>query len=266
MLGALGMALQTLFYALPAWLAAVTALALVTRARAPSAGRFTLAPVAIAAGLAMALELVLIRGSQGAVRDWDMHLAAALTLGLLGGYALIALGRGPGPGWVAPLTTSALAAAVALWNIHARELVTYARVDALLEQPALWTASERARAYDFMGMRAMIVGVPAAAVPYLEAAIAIAPNPRYFSELGGALRLTGRTAEAAARYEEARRRDPAQADPWLGFGALALDRGDYRNALDCARRARALEPERADARQLERLALNGLAGRDASPR
>src|SRR6185295_7665431 len=57
------------------------------------------------------------------------------------------------------------------------------------------------------------------------------------------------------RYEEGRRRDPTRADPWLGFGALALDRRDYSSALDCARRARALEPERTDARELERLAL-----------
>ena len=257
-------ALQTLFYALPAWPAAAAALAL-ARGRGSNGGRFGLAPIALAAGAAMGLELVLIRGSQGEVRDWDMHLPAALTLGLMGGVALIALGR-EGMRWVAPLTTSALAAAVALWNIHAREPVTYARVDRLLEQPALWTESERARAYDFIGMRALTLGVPAAAIPYLEAAIGIAPNPRYFSELGGALRLAGRPAEAAARYDEARRRDPAQADPWLGFGALALDRGDYRGALDCARRARSLEPERADAVELERLALAGLGARDSLPR
>ena len=257
---ALWSALQILFYVAPSWLVGMVAL-WVTRSRASeSAPRFGLAPVMWLTLVPAALQLLLLRGAQGEVRDWDMHLAPALSLGLLGACGLAAEERVSNPRTAAPLVTSAVASAVALWFIHADPLVSYARIDAQLERPALWTASERARTYDLLGMRAVTLGAPATAIRYLEAAVAIAPSPRYLSELGGALRMLGRPRDAAARYRQAMARDSGSADPWLGLGALALDRRDYAAALECARRARALAPDRLDARELERLAMAGSPG------
>ena len=259
-------ALQNLFYILPAWLAGAAAvLALSVRPR-ENEGRFGLGMVAWLAGGVVVLQLLLVRGTQGEVRDWDMHLAPVLILGLLGGHSLIRLARTSTPLAAAPLATTALASSIALWSIHGIPLVFYSRIDAQLGRAALWTDSERARTYDLLGMRAVVLGAPVTAVRYLEAAVAIAPSPRFLCELGAALRLAGRPADAEERYRQAQRRDPSNPDPWLGLGALALDRRDYGGALECARRARALEPDRRDALELERLALQGAAGPPSRPR
>ena len=258
-------ALQNLFYILPAWFAGVAAVVALSVRRREKEGRFGLGGVASLAGGVAVLQLLLVRGTQGEVRDWDMHLGPVLIFGLLGAHSLIRLSRTPA-GAAAPLATTALASSIALWSIHANPLVFYARIDAQLERAALWTDSERARTYDLLGMRAVVLGAPATAVRYLEAAVAIAPSPRFLCELGAALRMAGRPADAEERYRQAQRRDPNNPDPWLGLGALALDRRDFDAALDCARRATALEPDRRDARELERLALEGAAGGPARPR
>ena len=253
-------ALQNLFYSLPAWLAGGAAVvALSVRPRA-NGERFGLGVIATLAGAIAVAQLMLVRGTQGEVRDWDMHLGPALIIGLIGAYALARLARAPALGAAAPLATTALASSIALWAIHSNPLVFYARIDAQLERSALWTDSERARTYDLLGMRAVALGAPETAVRYLEAAVAIAPSPRFLCQMGGALRMAGRPADAEARYRQAQQRAPNSPDPWLGLGALALDRRDYDTALACARRATALMPDRLEARELERLALEGSAG------
>jgi tetratricopeptide (TPR) repeat protein len=59
-----------------------------------------------------------------------------------------------------------------------------------------------------------------AAIPVLERAIALAPHDASQLRLAYALRVLGRTDEAARRYRELIARNPADAEAWLGLSNL----------------------------------------------
>jgi tetratricopeptide (TPR) repeat protein len=237
----------------------------------PPSRRFSLAPGALVA-LAAAAALVLgTRGAQGASRDWDMHAGPAALVSLASTAALLAAWRWRGAARsLAPAFTTALAAAIALWGIHASPAIATARIQDTLADRAAWSDAAWARAHDFIGMQALRDHRPADAARALEQAVAVAPNARYLFELGLAERelgLAGRDsshiARAVAAFERARRVNPASADAWVGLAMSAFDLRDYPRAIACADSALARDARREDATMVRTAAFGVLARRNA---
>jgi hypothetical protein len=215
------------------------------------AQRFSLWPVVLLAVAPEAALLLVARGAQGALRDWDMHVGAALVIALATAAGLIAIWRRRGAaGSLAPLTTTALASAIALWGTHVNEPLQLARIHHQLADRGAWTDGAWARAHDFLGVRALQQERPEDAIRALELAAAVAPNPRFFFQIGLAQRMLGRSGEARTSFEKAHRLDPKLADAWVGFALLAFDGRDWRSVLACADSALAYAPHRKDAKEI----------------
>jgi tetratricopeptide (TPR) repeat protein len=148
------------------------------------------------------------------------------------------------------LVTTAFASALALWGTHVSGPVQAARIHHLLADRAAWTDGAWARAHDFLGVQAIQQDRPEDAIRELEAAVTVAPNPRYFFQIGLAHRMVGRQEEARAAFEKAQSLDPRLADPWVGFALLAFDAGDQARAVACAESALAIAPHRRDAKEI----------------
>ncbi len=248
----------------PLWLAGAAAAWLVrpgpTPAPAPS--RFSLAPAAwLAIGAELALVAV-IRGRQGAARDWDMHTGAGLIVTLASAAALVAAWRRHGArGALAPALTTALASSLALWAIHTTPAAALSRIEDALSRRAAWTDATWARAHDFLGLRALREHRTTDAIRALSAAVRVAPNPRYLFELGLAELEAGDDSLALRAFERAVARNRRFPDAWMGLAIVAYGAGDYTRALACADSGLSYSPGRADIRTVRDRALDAIAGR-----
>jgi hypothetical protein len=213
--------------------------------------RFALAPVALLAVAPEAALLLVARGAQGAMRDWDMHVGAALVIALATAAGLLVVWRRMGAaGSLAPVATTMLASAIALWGTHVSEPLQLRRIQQQLSDRGAWTDGAWARAHDFLGVRALQQQRPDDAIRALEAAAAVAPNPRFFFQIGLAQRMLGHSDDARASFEKAHRLDPRLADAWVGFALLAFDARDWRRVEACADSALAYAPHRKDAKEI----------------
>ncbi len=258
-----------LFLVAPLWLAGLAAALVARGAPAPrETPRFSLVPAAILA-LCGELALVLaVRGAQGVARDWDTHVAPAAFVSLLTVFLLIAVWQRAGAARsLAPTVTTALASAVALWGIHLNEPIAITRVGQLLENRSSWSDAAWARAHDYLGVRALQMQRADLAIPEFLAAISVAPNPRFFFEVGIAHRMLGHKADARAYFDKAHALDPTLSDPWVGFALLAVDAGEFAPAAAFCESALAISPHRTDAKQIRDTALQALVERrpPASP-
>ncbi|HEY2953715.1 MAG TPA: tetratricopeptide repeat protein [Candidatus Eisenbacteria bacterium] len=273
-----GDALNLLFFLAPLWLAGVAAAWLArpvpapkvepaqappptgapaeapARAESPArngAPRFSLAPVALLAILPEAAILLVARGAQGVMRDWDMHVGAALVITLASAAALLAAWRGRGEGGsLAPVLTTALASALALWGTQVSAPRQLARIQLLLSNRAVWSDAAWARAHDFLGVRALQAQRYEEAIRELQAAAAVAPNPRFFFQIGLAQRGLERSDLARASFEKAQALDHRLADAWVGFALLAFDDRDWHRVIACAESALVIAPHRRDAKEM----------------
>ncbi len=254
-------AANLLFLLAPLWLAGATAAWLARGpARAPrEQPRFSLAAAALLALGAEVGMVVATRGAQGAFRDWDMHAAAGATVTLLSAAALIAAWRRRGATRaMAPALGTALASALALWGIHVSPAIALGRIDDALSLRSQWSDAAWARAQDHLGLRALREHRPQDAIRALEAAVSVAPNPRYLFELGLAQRDAGNQVLARKAFERAVARNRAFPDAWMGIGIAAYDEGDYRRALACLDSALKYAPGRHDIEFMRGSALDAL--------
>jgi len=212
---------------------------------------FALGPVALLAVAPEAALLLTARGAQGAMRDWDMHVGAALVVALATAGGLIATWRRRGAaGSLAPVVTTSLAALITMWGTHVSEPLQMALIRHQLADRGAWSDGAWARAHDFLGVRALQHERPEDAIRELEAAAAVAPNPRFFFQIGLAQRMLMRSEEAKASFEKAHQLDPRLADAWVGFALIAFDEGNWRKVEACAESALVYAPHRKDAKEI----------------
>ena len=254
----LGDALELLLLLAP--LAPAALVAWLARPRGARAGPGTVgAALALAPALA---QLALVRGSQGALRDWDMHTGAASVVVLAGAAALVAaLGpraaRAGGAGAAARRTLGiavlgALAAAAATWAIHADPWVQRARVERALADRSAWTDEAWARAQDFLGVYATHEGRADDAIAHWKAAIQAAPNPRFYDQIGLAYVYRGQLAAGRAWLDSAHARDPLSPDPYVGWAVAAVGEDSLARAEALLDSALALRPGKWDAVAMRR--------------
>jgi hypothetical protein len=245
--------LNALFFLVPLWLAGAAAAWELRRAggEAKPAGR-RLFPLGPSAWLGLGALAAIVFGVQpggGWPRDWDVALPTATMLALLTAALLAAL-------WMrdartlAAAATLAVATCVALWGIATDERIGERRVQAILEARPALSSAVRASAYDFLGMSALTHDRPAEAASFLQRAIACAPNPRFFHELGLAWLGAGRLEEARSAFTRATALNPAVGEPWYGLARIALARRDTLSASACLDSALRRSPSLPEARGL----------------
>ena len=229
-----------LFFMTPLWVVGATAGLFLLRSRkADGVVRTSLAPVA---ALALAAQLVVAlatRGQQGPARDWDMHSGLGVILGLVTCHLLIRAARVADLRslWV-PLGTGALAITISLWSVFANEPAQLRRIEGQLRGRPSWDVAARARALDFLGLRAFNLGRFEEAANEFERAVEVAPNPRYFYQAGLARWRAGQPAAARELAIESARRAPRNADPWWVLAAVARAAGDSSRMAACLDSAR----------------------------
>lgn len=114
---------------------------------------------------------------------------------------------------------------------------------------ALTLDADNADAYHLMGVLALQVNKPAAAVDLIAQAVRRnAGNAVYFSNLGGALRRLGRLDEAVAAGREAVRLDDAFADGYNNLANALMDKQAYGEAAATLARLIALRPQAVEQR------------------
>ena len=112
---------------------------------------------------------------------------------------------------------------------------------------------DRVSALQIEGAREYGAGNAARAVELFRSAAEMRPRASSFSDLGAALRLAGRVAEAEAAYREAVSRDPSLAAAHANLGNLLNKQGRSAEAEIALRRAAELAPK--DAQGLRNLAV-----------
>lgn len=235
---------NVLLFLTPLWPAGALAAGWITRvARAPSSAHasFSLAPAVWLALAPQVLATVFIAGSQGAARDWDIHVPAGAVVSLATAAALaLAWSRMRDPRSIVPAVTVMIALGVASWGVGVNEGISLRRIESLIEGRPPWSVSQRAIAYDFLGLREINLARYDRAAEYLDRAVALAPNPRFWFESALAHARAGRFAEARSRGLEAARRDPAKAESWILLSQVSTALGDSAGAkafADSARQA-----------------------------
>lgn len=251
-------AVQTLFLLAPIWpvLAWAGARGADARTRA----------VALAALLPALAVLVTITGSQGALRDWDVHTPAALLVTLVAAAALARAVAANETDWrsaAAAAATVTVSATLLVGWLHVDGAAQLRRMDRQLSDASAWSDEAAARAADFLGTRAYGLEHWDEAVRHWKVAAERAPNSRYLYQVGLSHARAGRLAEARPWIEEAHRRDPANADPFVGFALLAIARNDDRAAGALLDSALARNPRKFDALRMKRMLAEEAGGREA---
>ena len=104
---------------------------------------------------------------------------------------------------------------------------------------------------DALHLRGLVAhqrGDGATAVALIGGAIRVSPTvARYHNNLGRALALLGRLAEAEASYRHALDLEPGYAEAAKNLGGLYAERGQYEAAADCFLAAAQARPDDADA-------------------
>ncbi len=254
-------AMQLLCLLAPLWLAGVVAVATMgawpARRDEPRWPREARLAVLVTLAAPMVL-LVLVRGSQGASRDWDMHVPAAslVALSVAAALGLWWQRAGVGSRQSARSLSFALALAsgtsMALWTLHADGRAQMARIDDQLRDRSAWSNEAWARAQDFMGLHALRAGQPERAIAHWQLAIEGAPNPRYFYQVALANMRLGRLDRSREWFSRTETRDPANADVWVGRSMVASTLDSIPAALAYADSALSRQPHKWDALEIRR--------------
>ena len=192
--------------------------------------------------MALAGELavmIVTRGKQGPLRDWDNQVGPALVVTLVTAYALVAFWRRSGMARSAlPVCVTALVMGVALWGIHASAGIGERRVATLLTDPAAWNTEEWAQAHDFIGQRAFNAGRYDEAARAYGIAAARVPSPRMLDNVAVALSMAGRDEEARDALARAMTVPQGSAAMWVALARVAETLGDSARAAVCMDSAR----------------------------
>jgi tetratricopeptide (TPR) repeat protein len=202
--------------------------------RAPGRGR-ELALLAVLAA-PFVLTVPLLHPAQGLYRDWDDFAAAGQALSLVTAWLVAETLRAvPGRSWLAAAVTLGAAAAALQWLAHFADLNRgLERVEAFMTEPPRRGDAERAKTWDYLGIRNLRVGRWDVAARAFANAAETAPSPRILLEWGTAelrIRNWGKAREVFRRVIAS---SPNEARAWQGLAAAAIELGDREEARSAA--------------------------------
>lgn len=180
--------------------------------------------------------LLLIHPPQGMFRDWDDFTAAAITLSLMTAW-LFSLAARTARGWswlCLPATLAAMAPSV-LWLVHNADLPRgLARVEAFLSEPPPRSEEERAKTWDFLGIRYAQLDRWDRSAHAMEQAAALAPSPRVLLQWALAEQTRGNHLGAQTVYRRLVALTPDDYRAWYGLAYVSWHAND---PADCRRAA-----------------------------
>jgi hypothetical protein len=196
--------------------------------------------------------LLFLHPPQGMFRDWDDFAAAALTLSLVTAWLVATIARAA-PRW-AWLCLPALLGAVApsvQWLMHDADLERgLARIETYLREPPARSESERAKNWDFLGIRNAQLNRWDRSAEAMAQAAALAPSPRILLQWGSAESWRGNDAGARDVYRRLLEIAPDEARGWYGLATASWRLEDWGECARAARELMRLSPNDPQARDL----------------
>ncbi|HEY6100125.1 MAG TPA: hypothetical protein VIW03_11880, partial [Anaeromyxobacter sp.] len=167
----------------------------------------------------LVLSMPFIHPAQGLFRDWDDFVAAGESLSLVAAWLVAeTLRAAPRFAWLGLAAALAAAAPATQWLAHHADLGRgLARVEALVREAPRRTPDERAKTWDYLGIRNFHLERWDESVRAFAHAAETAPSPRILREWANAEARRGRLDEARRIYLEIVAKSPGEA------GALRHD-------------------------------------------
>ncbi|HKQ58755.1 MAG TPA: tetratricopeptide repeat protein [Candidatus Eisenbacteria bacterium] len=196
--------------------------------------------------------LLLIHPPQGMFRDWDNFTAAAVALSLMTAW-LVSIAARSARGWAwlcVPAALGALAPSVQ-WLMHNADLERgLARVEAYLAQPPARSEEERAKTWDYLGIRYAQLDRWEQSAAAMRQAAALAPSPRVLLQWASAEQAHGDDRAAQAAYRRLLEVAPDEARGWFGLAFVSWRLGDLDECRRGARELLRLRPGNAQALEM----------------
>jgi tetratricopeptide (TPR) repeat protein len=206
--------------------------------------------------LALALPwlamLLLIHPSQGMFRDWDDLAAAAVSFSLVTAWLVATVVR-VAPAWAWLCVPVALGVAVpsVQWLMHNADLGRgLARVEAYLREPPARLEGERAKIWDFLGIRYAQLDRWDRSAAAMAQAAELAPSPRILLQWASAEQARGNDPGAQAAYRRLLAIAPDEARGWYGLAYVSWRLADWTECRRAARELLRLRPGDPQARQI----------------
>lgn len=180
--------------------------------------------------------LLLIHPPQGMFRDWDDFCAAAVALSLMTAWLLSLAARGArGWSWLClPAALGAMAPS-AQWLVHNADLRRgLERIETYLSEPPPRSEEERAKTWDFLGIRYAQLDRWDRSAHAMEQAAALAPSPRVLLQWALAEQTRGNDRGAQAVYRRLVALTPDDYRAWYGLAFVSWRATD---PLECRRAA-----------------------------
>ena len=243
-------------------LLALAGLAVWLAGRAARRGPRGLDPAALLAAFGIAWFFVTISVESSVIPIVDPMFEHRMYLPSAGLFTALAVGGAALARRLAPARPDRALAGAGLALAAVLAAVTFARNRVWADGIALWTdAVEKAPAKPRprlnLGVALALAGRNAEAVDQLLAATRLGPaNIDVYSNLGAALDAVGRRAEAVACLEADIREWPNHAEAYYNLGHIAVLEGDWARAADLLRRALSLRTDFPEASANLAAALN----------
>ncbi len=188
--------------------------------------------------------LLFLHPPQGMFRDWDNFSAAALSLSLMSAWLVSLAARGArGWAWLCVPALLGAAAPSVQWLLHnADRMRGLERVETYLREPPPRSEEERAKTWDFLGIRyAQLDRWERSAAAMAEAA-ALAPSPRVLLQWASAEQARGNDVAAQDVYRRLLRLAPGETRGWYGLAFVSWRLGDLRECRRAAEELLRLRP------------------------
>jgi tetratricopeptide (TPR) repeat protein len=198
--------------------------------------------------VALALPFVgtmpFIHPGQGYYRDWDDFAAAGMTLSLLTAWLVArALERSPRYAWVAVAAVLGAVAPSLQWLVHESDVNRgLDRVERFLSERPPRTASELARAWDYLGWRLTDLGRFDGAAEAFARLATVQPSPRVMRQWATTEALRGNPQRAQEIYRRMLARFPDVTAGWFDLARLSYQIGDFEESRRAAGELLRLRP------------------------
>jgi tetratricopeptide (TPR) repeat protein len=180
--------------------------------------------------------LLLLHPPQGMFRDWDNFTAGAVSLSLMTAWlASLAARLAHGRAWLCVPAALGAIAPTGTWLMHNADLGRgIERVEAYLREPPPRSEEERAKTWDFLGIRYAQLDRWDSSAYAMSQAAALAPSPRVLLQWALAEQTRGNDVGAQAVYRRLVTIAPDDYRAWYGLAFVSWRAAD---PAECRRAA-----------------------------
>ena len=192
-----------------------------------------------------------IHPGQGYFRDWDDFAAAGMTMSMATAWLVArALERSPRHAWLALAAVLGAAAPSLQWLVHQSEVNRgLQRVETFLREPPARSEFERARTWDYLGLRLIDLERFDGAAEAFAREADIQPSPRVMRLWAATEAARGDPRRAQEIYRRMLARFP-DVNGWFDLAELSYEIGDLAEARRAAGELLRLRPDHAGMRHL----------------